>query len=80
MLNKKTICILKAILNTLFGLFSSILVIGGLVIFFAGLIAYFSAGVGVQGVFSGVIFTWLGCFGLRSIIKEGCPMPIKKKG
>ena len=78
MFDKKIFCIVKATINILFALLSVLLIIGGLVIFVVGLIAYFHAGVGVQALFSGIIFTWLGCLGLLNVIKNGCPMPIKK--
>ena len=78
MFDKKLFCIVKGIISILFALLSVLLIISGLVIIVVGLIAYFNAGIGVQAVFSGIIFVWLGCFGLLSLIKNGCPMPIKK--
>ena len=75
---KKTVCLLKTLINMLFALLSVVLVIGGLVLFFVGLIAYFNAEVGMQAIFSGVIFTWLGCFGLLNVMKNGCPMLVEK--
>lgn len=80
MLSEKSFCKAKALVNMLFGALSLVIFLVGLVAFFAALIVHFHSGlIGIQAAFGGIFVMWLGLFGLRTVLKDGCPMQNKSK-
>ncbi len=75
MLSKATFNKIKAVINMIFIALSAVLIIIGLIAFFAALFVHFHSGlIGVQAAFGGLFVMWIGFFGLRTGLQDGCPI------